>query len=360
LSPVHFEAIVQSSEDAILTKDRNAVITSWNPAAAALYGYSAEEAIGQPVSILIPEHRAGEERDILEHAMSGARVEHYETERVRKDGRRIQVSLTISPIRDADGKVARAGVVARDVSERIRAQRERERMAMELERSNEELEQFAYVASHDLNEPLRVISGFVQLLQRRYEGRLDEQADRFIGAAVDGIERMQAMIDALLEYSRVGRVGVGSKEVDCDRAVQHARLSLDRLIHERDAELHVGTLPKITGEPVLIDQLFQNLISNAVKYGSPEHPRVDVSAEQVNGNWRFSVEDNGGGVDPRHAERVFEMFKRLHGRDEAGTGIGLAICRRIVEKHGGEIWVESRDDGGSAFRFTLPAGRREA
>ena len=205
-----------------------------------------------------------------------------------------------------------------------------------------------------------MIAGFVQLLQRRYEGRLDAQADRYIGATVDGIERMQAMIDALLEYSRIGRVGIGAKPVDCEVAVRHARLSLNRLIDERHAELRVGSLPTIAGEPALIDQLFQNLISNAVKYGAAEHPQVEVRAERDNGDWQFSVEDNGAGVDPRHSERVFEMFRRLHSRDEAGTGIGLAICKRIVEKHGGQIGRAPRPaagaPSGSPSQPPAPAG----
>jgi light-regulated signal transduction histidine kinase (bacteriophytochrome) len=275
---------------------------------------------------------------------------------LHRSGRELPVELTISPQRAPGGWQFNAFI--RDVSERKRLEEERDRFNAELERSNEELEQFAYVASHDLTEPLRAIGGFVSLLQHRYRGRLDDQADRFIDAAVSGVERMEAMIDALLKLSRIGQTKIGAELVDCEQAVDQARLNLRRLIDERKADLQVGELPAVPGEPALIGEVFQNLIANAVKYGDPDSPTVSVHADRSNGEWVFSVEDNGAGIDPRQSARVFEMFKRLHDRDQAGAGIGLAISKRIVEKHGGRIWVEPRSDGGSAFRFAVPAGRR--
>ncbi|MDE3069183.1 MAG: hypothetical protein KGJ43_00450 [Acidobacteriota bacterium] len=226
----------------------------------------------------------------------------------------------------------------------------------ELRRSNEELEQFAYAASHDLSEPLRVIAGFVELLARRYRGQLDDDADRFIAYIVAGVERMQATIDDLLSYSRAGRVSLSREEVDAGALVGEVLQALVVAVAERGTCVEVGALPLISVEPALMRQVLQNLIGNAIKFADGERPWVRVSARREAGRWRFDVEDNGPGVDPRHCERIFEMFERLHGRDVPGTGIGLAIVRRIVERHGGRAWCEPRAQGGSVFSFTVPDG----
>ncbi|MDX6671566.1 MAG: hypothetical protein QOI91_1929 [Solirubrobacteraceae bacterium] len=228
------------------------------------------------------------------------------------------------------------------------------RRAGELERSNAELEQFAYVASHDLSEPLRMISGFVQLLSERYTGRLDSDADEFIGYTVDGVARMQGLIDDLLAYSRVGR-SVEDGPVDLGEVVEDAQGALGAAIAESEAEIEVGELPVVHGDRRELTQLFQNLLSNAVKFVEDGPPRVEVAAQPSGTDWDIAVRDNGIGIEPRHAERIFKMFQRLHGREAyVGTGIGLAICKKIVERHGGDIRVEPADGGGSAFRVTLP------
>jgi len=226
----------------------------------------------------------------------------------------------------------------------------------DLQRSNEELEQFAYVASHDLQEPLRKVTSFVQLLQQRYEHQLDPRADEYIGFAVDGARRMQALIDDLLTFSRVGRTTEGFATVPMGECAANALTSLSDLVGETGATVRIGPLPAVRGDRVLLTSLWQNLLGNAVKFGGDEPPRVDVAAHRDGPAWRFEVTDTGIGIEPRHADRVFVIFQRLHARDAyGGTGIGLALCRKIVEFHGGAIWVDRGYTGGARLCFTLPA-----
>jgi len=246
----------------------------------------------------------------------------------------------------------------RDSQERRRRRAEEEltERAEELARSNAELEQFAYVASHDLQEPLRMVTSYVELLARRYEGELDSDADDFIAYAVDGANRMQTLIQGLLAYSRVQSRGEGFVPTDTEAAVGHAMANLQASIEESGAAVTHEPLPTVSGAEVQLVEVFQNLIGNAIKFRGEEPPRVHISAQQENGEWTFSVGDNGIGIDPQHQERVFAIFQRLHGRDEyPGVGMGLALCKRIVERHGGRIWVESEEGKGSRFCFTIPA-----
>ncbi len=226
----------------------------------------------------------------------------------------------------------------------------------ELTRSNRELEQFAYVASHDLQEPLRMVSSYTQLLKRRYGGKLGEDADDFINFAVDGANRMQTLIMDLLVYSRVGTQGKELVPTEAEGAFEAAKKNLEKTIEEAGAAVVAEPLPVVMGDGSQLVQLFQNLTANAIKFGSPERerPEVSVGATLEDGMWLFSVRDNGIGVDPQYAERVFVLFQRLHTRGEyPGTGMGLAICKKIVERHGGRIWVESESGEGSTFFFTL-------
>ncbi|WP_018680784.1 sensor histidine kinase [Actinokineospora enzanensis] len=225
----------------------------------------------------------------------------------------------------------------------------------DLKRSNAELEQFAYVASHDLQEPLRKVASFCQLLERRYKGQLDERADQYIGFAVDGAKRMQVLINDLLAFSRVGRHARDRLPVSTADLLAQARENLADTIADAGAEVSAGELPTVLGEAPLLTAVFQNLIGNAVKFRGTDPPRVRVESERDGDDWLFSVTDNGIGIEPEFAERVFVIFQRLHGKDAyPGTGIGLALCRKIIDYHGGRIWLDPTEGGGTRFRFTLP------
>jgi PAS domain S-box-containing protein len=378
-------ALVESSDDAIIGKSLNGVITSWNRGAERLYGYRAEEAIGQSVDMLVPPDRGGETARLLERIGRGETIERFETRRRRKDGSLVDVSTTISPVRDAEGRITGASIVARDVTDQKRLVEElsRQRLAAlnlaqdaeearrrteaserqlavsaeDLVRSNRELEQFAYVASHDLQEPLRMVGSFMQLLERKYKGRLDEQADKYIHFAVDGARRMQDLIRDLLKYSRVARGDLLREPVDCGRLLDGVRANLRVAIAESGARIEAGPLPAVEAIPSLLSQVFQNLIDNAIKYRGDRPPEIRIRAGVKDGRWVFSVSDNGIGIEPQHLERIFVIFQRLHPRDRyPGSGIGLAITKKIVERHGGRIWAESRPGEGSTFFFTLPGG----
>jgi light-regulated signal transduction histidine kinase (bacteriophytochrome) len=230
-----------------------------------------------------------------------------------------------------------------------------ETTAADLRRSNGELEQFAYVASHDLQEPLRMISSYIQLLQRRYQGQLDAKADTFIGFAVDGVTRMQRLINDLLAYSRVGTHGAPLVPTDCGEVMAGVIAALGAPIAETGARVTYGELPTVLADATQLGQLFQNLIGNALKFCTGGTPEITISAERTGGEWLIHVRDNGIGIDPAYAERIFIIFQRLHSREEyPGTGIGLAICKKIVERHGGRIWVESQPGQGATFTFSLP------
>jgi light-regulated signal transduction histidine kinase (bacteriophytochrome) len=243
----------------------------------------------------------------------------------------------------------------REIEERKRAEEELANQAQELGRSNAELQQFAYVASHDLQEPLRMVASFTQLLAQRYQGKLGADADEFIGYAVDGARRMQVLVNDLLAYSRVGTRAKEFAAVDCERVLQMVLANLEKTLEESRGQVTHDLLPRLQGDETQLCQVLQNLVGNALKFHGSEPPRVHVSAQRVRGEWRFAVRDNGIGIDPEHAERIFLLFQRLHTRAEyPGTGMGLAITKKIVERHGGRIWVESEPEKGSTFYFNLP------
>jgi len=245
------------------------------------------------------------------------------------------------------------GSLSRAVSKMVRTLNQQ---TDELKRSNADLEQFAYIASHDLQEPLRMVSGFTGLLQRRYRGKLDADADEFIGFAIGGVNRMQELINDLLSYSRVGREDVSAKAVDMQIVVDKALANLQTAIEERSALVSSGPLPTLLANEGMLVRVFQNLIGNALKFCKAERPIVRIAAERHGTEWRFSVADNGIGIDPQYKDRIFLIFQRLHKQGEyPGTGIGLAVCKRIVERNGGRIWLESEPGKGTTFFFTLPA-----
>ncbi len=348
-------AIVQSSHDAIISKDKDGTILTWNPAAEELYGYPAEEAIGQHISFIVPrERRASEIHDIMAHLRTSEGTQRVETERLSKTGKRIEVEVRISPIRNSKGELLGASAIAHDIGERKRIEREFARWRDELAQSNAALERFAYVASHDLQEPLRMVASYVQLIAQRYRGRLDSDADEFIGYAVDGANRMKTMIADLLKYSRAGQ-GDAFAMIDSGAALSHALANLQFAIEESGATVTHGQMPIVCGIEPQIAELFQNLIGNALKFRGAEPSRIHISAQRAGDGWEFSIADNGIGIALEYHEKVFEIFRRLHGREKyPGTGIGLTVCRKIVAHHGGQISVQSEEGKGATFRFTLP------
>jgi PAS domain S-box-containing protein len=470
-------AIVDSSEDAIISKDLNGIVTSWNKSAERLFGYSAAEMIGQPVTTLMPPDRQDEEPRILSRLRQGERVDHFETVRKRKDGSLLEISLTVSPVKDGRGNIVGASKIARDISEYKRAQGallesearfrqladampqivwtaysdgqvdyvnerwyeftgfaegsfadlswdrilhpddlqpcreawsrsirsgepygiehrfwdrrnqswrwymtrallvrdangnivkwfgtstdidDQKRVEEELRRANQDLEQFAFSASHDLQEPLRTVKIYSQLLAEGHSQGLDEQALEFLTYLRSGAARMEMLVRDLLLYTQATKFEEPTEPSDAGEALAGALASLGGVIAETDAKIVAGPLPSLQVHGTHLQQLFQNLIGNAIKYHSPDRaPVVHVTAERENGQWVFAVTDNGIGIDPAYKENIFGLFKRLHTSDEySGTGIGLAICKRIVDRYHGRIWVESEPGRGSTFRFTFPA-----
>lgn len=348
-------AIIESSDDGIISKDVNGIVTSWNRGAERIFGYTADEMIGRPISVLAPPDRRDEMPTILARIRRGERVDHFETVRRAKDGRLLNISLTVSPIRDESGMIVGASKICRDITERKLAEQTILQQTEKLIRSNADLQQFVYVASHDLQEPLRMIASFSEFLKVRYRGKLDDEANEFISHVVSGATRMSALIGDLLSYSRVINADeVPVVPVDVGEIVGWALDNLHLAIRESGAVVEIGALPTVRGEKSNLAQVFQNLVGNAIKYRGQSPLLVKIDARAEGENWIFSVADNGIGIAPEYQEAIFGLFKRLHGENYPGTGIGLAVCKRIVERHRGRIWVESAPGVGSTFRFTLP------
>jgi PAS domain S-box-containing protein len=354
-----FRGLLESAPDGVVIVDEAGLIQIVNRQTEVLFGYPREELLGQPVEVLMPErfrrrhlgHRAGYQRDPHTRPM-GTDLELFG---LRQDGSEFPLEISLSPMTPDQGETLiitniRDITARKIVDERLRA------VVADLARSNAELEQFAYVASHDLQEPLRMVSSFTQLLARRYQGKLGEDADEFIGFAVDGAQRMQELINDLLTYSRVGTRGLELQAVDLSQVVDQVVTDLAAATAEAQASVTRDTLPTVLGDPIQLRQLFQNLIANGIKFRRPgQPPLVHVSAIQAGGAWQFSVSDNGIGIEPQYQERIFALFQRLHSRAEyPGTGIGLAICKKIVERHGGQIRVDSEPGRGTTCVVRLP------
>jgi PAS domain S-box-containing protein len=486
----HFTAIVESSDDAIISKDLTGIVTSWNKGAERTFGYTAEEMVGKPIAILAAPDRLNEMPSILARIRKGERIEHYETRRRRKDGEIIDISLTVSPILNRFGEIIGASKIARDITEKKQSQealnkalaeiarREEqfrtlanaipqlcwmadpdgsvfwhndrwykytgttfeqtkgwewqnvhhpaalpeiishwkeslasgqpfeivspirgadgvfrsfltrtvpisngngkvsrwfststdidEQKAIEdtlqktneaLRRANEDLAQFAYVAAHDLQEPLRTVAAFSQMVQRNSRATLDPESDKYLTYVLEGARRMSSLISDLLSYSRVtAESGRTEQQVDLEEIFNSVLATLQERIEKKSASIIHQSLPVVVGDPSQLRQVFQNLLTNALKYhrdGVP--PEIDVCVERRGNHWLLSIHDNGQGFKMRHAEHIFGIFKRLHGKAIPGSGIGLAICKAVVERHGGKIWANSERDRGATFYFTLPA-----
>jgi PAS domain S-box-containing protein len=347
-------AIVESSSDGIMAVDPEGRMSEWNAGAEALFGYTAAEAVGQDLSLTAPDHERSEQLHRWAEAAAG-RPQIYETFRQRKDGSRFRALLTLSPISSRDGSQLGVSTIVHDVTDLYEARLRLERTSEELARSNSDLEQFAYVASHDLQEPLRVVTGFMGLLQKKHGSKLGEEADEYIAFAVDGTHRMQGLIDDLLTYSRVGSRGLSPVSTDLGDVVTSVRENLRTSIEETGASIRQGDLPTVTADRLQMGQLYQNLIGNAMKFRGERPPDIELGAERGSGEWRLFVRDHGIGIPPEQRENVFVVFKRLHSREDyPGSGIGLAVCKRIVERHGRRIWVDSTDGSGCTFWLTLP------
>jgi light-regulated signal transduction histidine kinase (bacteriophytochrome) len=272
-----------------------------------------------------------------------------------RNGSITPVLYNASVYRDENREVIGVFAAARDITERKKAGEILKYKLEELARSNEELEQFAYVSSHDLQEPLRMISSYLQLLQRRYQGNLDARADKYIYYAVEGAFRMQNLINDLLEFSRVATRAREFEPTNCEFILNQVLSNLEVFIEENEAIVSHGSLPGVMADSTQLVQVFQNLIINGIKFHSEEAPIINICAEKKANEWVFSVQDNGIGIDPQYSTKIFEVFKRLHNKEVySGTGIGLAVCKKIVERHGGRIWVESELGKGSTFHFALP------
>jgi PAS domain S-box-containing protein len=337
--------------------NRDDEIVLLNVRAEEEFGYSRDELLGQKVTNIIPEGFA--ERLLADGRRSAAEalaqqigmgIELYGR---RKNGSDFPIEIMLSPLKSTDGILVTAAI--RDISARREAEAQLLLKVEELNRSNGELEQFAYVASHDLQEPLRMVASFTQLLSKRYKGKLDADADDFIAFAVDGASRMQRLIQDLLTYSRVGTKTKKLMPTSSEIALKLALLNLHETVEQSSAQVTYDPLPTVLSDESQLTQLFQNLVGNAIKYQNSTPPRIHISAARSeNKTWLFSVRDNGLGIDPRYFDKIFGMFQRLHKREEfAGTGIGLAICKKIVERHGGTMSVESKPGNGSTFRFAL-------
>lgn len=352
-------AIVDSSDDAIVSKDLHGIIQTWNRAAERMFGFSAEEAIGGSITLIIPDDRLHEEGEVLSRVSRGLRVDHFETLRRRKDGTLIPISLTVSPVRDHAGQIVGASKTARDLSA-LRAyattleQTVRQRTAS-LELANSQLESFAYSVSHDLRAPLRGMHGLAHALLQDYGPSLDDTARDYAQRIVLEAIHLDQLIQDLLAYSRLTRIDVTLDAVDVREVVEAALHNLDEDIRHARASIEIEpNLPKLKANRPVLTQVLTNLISNAIKFGGT-HPPVRVRAEQDNGIARIWVEDQGIGIDPRYHERIFRAFERLHGVEEyPGTGIGLAIVLKGIERLGGRVGVNSQEGRGSQFWFELP------
>jgi PAS domain S-box-containing protein len=345
---------LEAAAQAFVVASEDGQIVMVNHAAEEMFGHTREDLLGRGLDLILPSIY----RDVApdQHAayLAGPRRRVLgEIFGRRKNGAEFAAEVGLSTVETPDGMLALA--LISDVHERKRHSDELAAANAELRRSNTELEQFAYVASHDLQEPLRMITSYLNLLDRRARGKLDEDSEEFLRYAVNGAERMKSLIRDFLQVSRISRQALQLDSTSADSMVQTAFSNLTGSIEESHATIAIGPLPSIPADPVLLAQVFQNLVGNAIKFRGPRRPEIRISAREQGGEWIFSVRDNGIGIESQHAERIFQIFERLHEASEyPGSGIGLAVSKKIVERHGGRIWVESEHGAGSTFHFAIP------
>jgi PAS domain S-box-containing protein len=364
---IQLATIVQTSDDAIIGKTLDGIITSWNKGAEKLYGYDENEMIGEPISLLISPENVNEMAEILVKIRSGVNINHYETTRIRKDGNEINVSLSISSIKDIEGNIIGASTIGRDVTmlheanEKLRSlnkeldQRVRQRTAS-LEASNKELESFSYSVSHDLRAPLRAINSFSKILKDEYENHLDEEGKRICGIISSSALKMGELVDDLLSFSRIGSSSLNHELLDMKNIASSSFAEMPKENEKNNIKLKIGKLHKVSGDYHLIKIVWNNLISNAIKYSS-NMPFSDIviGSDQGDGNFTYFIKDNGVGFDMQYKHKLFGVFQRLHSDNEfEGNGVGLAIVQRIILKHGGKVWAEGEVGKGATFYFSLP------
>ena len=351
-------AIVDSSDDAIIGKGLDGIIKSWNKGAERIFGYSAEDAIGKHISLLVPPGRRAEEPAIVERLKNGERVESFETLRRRKDGHDIHASVTISPIHDSRGNVIGASKVARDITDRKHAEEALARAREATETANRELEAFSYSVAHDLRAPLRGIDGFSQVLLEDYAEKLDAEGRRYLGRVRESAQHMAQLIESLLSLARVNQGDVRREPVDLSELARATAQRLRSAQPERDGEFLIAKGLAGTGDSRLLGVVLENLLDNAWKFSrSTPKARIEFGCSRESGRSIFFVRDNGVGFDMAFTPKLFEVFQRLHVPNEFdGTGVGLATVQRIIRRHGGRVWAEAKVGEGATFYFTLHEG----
>ena len=360
------ESIINFSDDAIISKTLEGIITSWNKGAENIFGYTADEIIGKHISILIPSYRSNEEDEIISKIKAGSYVAHYETERVTKSGTIICISLTVSPIKSYDGSIIGASKIARDITDRKKIENEilklnqsleqkvLDRTAM-LEAVNKELESFSYSVAHDLRTPLRIINGYADILKKEYDEKLDAEGERIIGVIMNNTRRMGTLIDGILNLARLGRKELTKQDTNMT-ALLDIVIAEQLAIIKKPVKFDIKELPKAYCDSALIRQVWSNLISNAIKYsGTQEDQLIEISSILKDNFIVYTVKDNGVGFDMKYSDKLFGVFQRLHKQNEfEGIGIGLALVQRIITKHGGYVWADAGVDKGATFYFSLP------
>ncbi|MCA9817340.1 MAG: PAS domain S-box protein [Candidatus Obscuribacterales bacterium] len=357
--------ILDTAPNGILMVDEKGFIVLANKELENLFRYECNELLGEPIEILVP-HAAktshpGSRQHFFKAPEPRAMGAGRDLNGLRKDGTLFPVEIGLNPLQAGDKRYVVASVV--DITERKKSEKILQENLVELKRSNEDLQQFAYVCSHDLQEPLRVITNYTQLLERRYRGQLDDNADDFIEFITDAASRMQVLINDLLVFSRVHTRGQEMRETDCNYVVKKAMDNLKLAIEENEATIVIETepLPAVLGDSTQLTQLFQNIIGNAIKFRSEVKPIIRISTEEGQEYWTFKIRDNGIGFEMQYAARIFVIFQRLHPKETyAGSGIGLAVCKKIVERHGGVIAVESEPGEGTTIEFTLKRTRKNS
>jgi PAS domain S-box-containing protein len=357
-SEAQLRSYLEAASQAILAVSAAGKIVLVNRAGEDMFGYRREELLGAEIEMLLPQRFRAVHTSQRAGFAANPRVRPagagLDLRGRRKDGTEFPAEVGLSYVETTDGNLA-LGLVT-DITERKRAADELAAAVDGLRRSNTELEQFAYLASHDLQEPLRMITSYLNLLARRCRGKLDEDGEEFLSYAVDGAERMKQLIRDFLAVSRISTQALSREPADAAEIVANSLQNLNAAIEESGATVHLDPLPSIPADPGLLAQVFQNLVGNAIKFRGDRAPEIRISAMERGADWVFSVSDNGIGIESRHAERIFGIFERLHESTEySGSGIGLAVCKKIVERHGGRIWFESEFGTGSVFRFSIPA-----